>query len=123
MANGLKIRGIDQDTDRVSVQSTGQDSHLLSRRRWAFLPARWTQVSIGRDELVVLKCNEGTAVVELKHLGGPHGDLLVDEKGERRHRLRDGQVLRLALERNRAVFLQTQDMRHPLGRPGQSLLV
>lgn len=123
MANGIRIRGIDQDTDRVSVQSTEQDSHLLSRRKWRFLRPKWTEVSIGRDELVVLKCNDGTAVVELKHIGGQHGDLIVDESGERRHRLRDGQVLKLRLERNRAVFLKTQDMCYPMRQPGQSVLV
>lgn len=123
MANGLRIRGIDQDTDRVSVQSSEQDSHLLARRRWRFLPAKWTEVSIGRDELIVLKCNEGTAVIEIKSLGGAHGDLLIDERGERRHRLREGQVLRLTLERNKAVFLKTSEMLYPLKRPGQTVLV
>ncbi|MGH7144769.1 MAG: hypothetical protein ACREJ2_11675 [Planctomycetota bacterium] len=123
MANGVRIRGINQDTDRVSVQSTEQDTHLLTRRRWRFLPAKWTDVSIGRDELIVLKCNDGTAVIELKHLGGPHGDLVVDERGERRHRVRDGQVLRITLERNKAVFLKTQAMRYPFGSPGRAMLV
>src|SRR6185312_704115 len=69
MANGIRIRGLDGDVDRVSVQSTEQDSHLLTRRRWKFLPVKWTDVSIGRDELIVLKCNDGTAVIEVKHLG------------------------------------------------------
>lgn len=123
MANGLRIRGLEGDVDRVSVQSTEQDSYLLTRRRWKFLPAKWTEVSIGRDELIVLKCNDGSSVIEVKHLGGPHGDLIVDERGERRHRLRDGQVLKLHLRRNQAVFLKSQDIRYPLGRPGQSMLV
>lgn len=122
MANGLKIRGLYGDVDRVSVQSTEQDSHLLTRRRWNFLPAKWTEVSMSRDELVVLKCNDGAAVIDIKHLGGVHGDLLVDESGERRHRVRDGEVVRIRLERNRAVFLKCQDMRYPLGRPGQTVL-
>lgn len=122
MANGIRIRGVEGDVDRVSVQSSEQDSHLLTRRRWKFLPAKWTEVSVSRDELVVLKCNDGAAVIELKHLGGQHGDLVLDVQGDRR-RLRDGQVVRVRLERNRGVCLHTQDLRYPLARPGQSMLV
>ncbi len=122
MSNGLRIRGIDADADRVSVQSSEQDSHLITRRRWSFLPAKWTDVSIGRDELIVLKCNDGDAVIEIKHVGGPHGDLMLDEGGERRSRLREGQVQRVLLERNKAVFLRCQDLRYPT-RPGMTTLV
>ncbi len=116
MANGIKLRGLVGDVDRVSVQSSEDSSYLMTRRRFNFLPAQWSQVSIARDELKVLKCNDGTAVVEIKHLGGPHGDLLLDYGGERRYRIRDGQVLRVQLERNKAVFLRCQDLQFSKSR-------
>lgn len=122
MANGLKIRGLTGDVDRVSVQSSDQSSHLLTRRRWSFMPASWTEYSLGRDELVVLKCNEGEAWVDLKHLGGPHGDLMVDMGDDRRARVREGCTLRVHLARSRAVFLRTQEMRYPRG-PGERFVV
>lgn len=122
MANGLKLRGLTGDVDRVSVQSSESPSHLLTRRRWKMLPAKWTEVSIGRDELAVLKCNDGEAVLELKSLGGAHGELIVDLGDERRLRMKEGQTVRLELPRNRAVFLRCQDLRYPRG-PGQTFIV
>jgi hypothetical protein len=115
MPTGLKIRGIDGDTDRVSVQSSEQPTHLLTRRRWAFLKAKWTEVSVGRDELMVLKCNHGETVIELKHVGGPDGALVIDDFGTHSI-LREGSVLRLVLRRDRAVFLRTQAFREPRKR-------
>jgi hypothetical protein len=115
MPTGLKIRGIDGDTDRVSVQSSEQPTHLLTRRRWAFLKAKWTEVSIGRDELMVLKCNHGETVVELKSLGGPDGALVIDDFG-RRSALHEGSVMRLRLMPDRAVFIRTQAAREPKRR-------
>jgi hypothetical protein len=110
--SGFKVRGLDADTDRVSVQSSAQPTHLLTRRRWPLLPAKWTTIEISRDELIVLKCNHGAASIELKHLGGPHGDLVIDDNGQFT-RLREGSVMRLHLNRDRAVFVKTQAYQVP----------
>lgn len=109
---GFKLRGLDADTDRVSVQSSAQPTHLLTRRKWALLPAKWTIIEMQRDELVVVKCNRGAASIELKHLGGPHGDLIIDDGGEFKQ-LREGSVLRLHLQPDRAVFVKTQAYQVP----------
>lgn len=115
---GFKIRGLDADTDRISVQSSAQSSHLLTRRKFPCLPAKWTTVEMGRDELVVLKCNHGTASVELKHLGGPHGALRIDEGGQHRQLL-EGSTLRLTLRADYAVFLTTRAYQVPRSRGAQ----
>jgi hypothetical protein len=112
---GLKLRGLDQDADRVSVQSSEQSSHLLTRRRFSCLPVKWTEVWIAPEELMILKCNGGTTAIDIKHIGGTSGALLIDEGGERRRRLQEGQVVRLVLERDRAVFLKTQQWKAPRG--------
>lgn len=121
-SNGLRIRGLAGDVDRVSVQSSESPSHLLTRRRWSFLPAKWTEVHLARDELMVLKCNDGEAVLEVKHCGGPHGAVTVDLGDDRRVRFREGQVLRLHMLRNRGVILRTEELRYPR-TPGAQFMV
>jgi hypothetical protein len=110
--NGLKIRGVSGDVDKVAVQSSEQSSHLLTRRRWSFLPLKWTEVTLLRDEVMALTCNDGEAVVELKNLGGPHGEIIFDDAG-RRVAIREGSVERLHLKRNQAVVVHTRSLRHP----------
>lgn len=109
---GFKVRGLEADTDRISVQSSEQQTHLLTRRKWPMLPAKWTTIEISRDELIVLKCNHGSASLELKHLGGPHGDLVIDDFGHFT-RLKAGSVLRLHLHVDRAIFVRTQSYQAP----------
>lgn len=117
--NGLRIRGFTADTDRVSVQSTEHGSFLLTRRKFSFLPARWTEVSCGRNELLVLKCNQGSTTVELRSDGGPYGDFIVDRGDQvQRTRLKRGERLIVELEANKAVFVHTACLKHPWHRDG-----
>ena len=110
--NAVKIRGVSGDVDKISVQSSERPSHLLTRRRWKFLPLKWTTVEIIRDEIMVLCCNDGEAVVELKNLGGPHGEIIFDDAG-RRVPIREGSIERLHLKRNMAVVVHTRSLQHP----------
>lgn len=112
---GFKVRGLDADTDRISIQSTAQSTHLLTRRRFPCLPAKWTTIEMGRDELIVIKCNHGSASIEIKHLGGPHGELVIDLGGDMR-RIREGSVTRVDLRRDYAIFVKTQAYQVPRGR-------
>lgn len=111
--NGFKVQGVAGDVDRVSVQSTGQSSHLLTRRRWKFGPALWTEIELARDELMVLMCNDGEAVIRIKALGGPWGRLRVDARPQKIAKLADGSVETFHLTPNRAIFLSTSEQRHP----------
>jgi hypothetical protein len=109
--NGLRLRGFDADTDRVSVQSSECGSYLLTRRRFSFLPAKWTEITCGKDELLVLKCNHGATEIELESLGGPFGDLILD-RDRVRSRIRRGERVRISLSPDRAVFVHTAALRH-----------
>jgi hypothetical protein len=115
---GFKVRGLDADTDRVSIQSTAQRTHLLTRRRFPCLPAKWTTIEIDRDELIVIKCNHGTTDIEIKHLGGPHGALHIDEGGGRGQHLKEGGVAKVHLQVDHAIFVRTQTFRPPKGKGG-----
>lgn len=112
-ANGFKVQGVSGDVDRVSVQSTGQSSHLLVRRKYKSERAKWTTIELDRDELMVLTCNDGEAVVRIKSLGGPWGRLRVDARPEKIAKLAEGSVETFRLTPNRAIFLSTSQQRHP----------
>jgi hypothetical protein len=113
--NGVKVRGFTQDADRVSVQSSEHGSFLLTRRKFPFLPVKWTEINCDRNELLVLKCNGAATVIELESLGGKFGDLIIDQD-HCRQRLKRGARLRLELKPNEAVFVHTASLIHPWHR-------
>jgi len=120
MSTGLRLRALDQDADRVSVQSSHQSSHLLTRRKFPVLPAKWTPVTIERDELLVLKCNHGTTAIDVKHVGGSDGAVILDDCGQKTI-LREGSVVRMRLRRDSAIFLRTQSYTPPSGKGARFL--
>lgn len=110
--NGLRIRGLSGDVDRVSVQSSEQSSHLLTGRRWRFLPMKWTEVTLRRDEMMALCCNHGEALVELKNMGGPHGEILFNDAG-RRVVIAEGSSEKLHLKPDTAVMVHCRNLHYP----------
>jgi len=115
MTTGFRVRGLEADTDRISIQSDARASHLLTRRKFPCLPAKWTTIEMDAGELVVIKCNRGAATIEVKHLGGPDGDLVLDDSG-RITRISSGSVVRLRLRPDCAVMVRTASWREPRRR-------
>ena len=115
MTTGFRVRGLEADTDRISIQSDERPSHLLTRRKFPCLPAKWTTVEMSTGELVVIKCNRGNATIEVKHLGGPDGDLVLDDCGALT-RVAAGSVVRMRLRENSAVMVRTAAWERPRRR-------
>jgi hypothetical protein len=112
MPNGVRIRGVSGDVSSVSVQSSVNRTWALLGKKWAGLRWKEHDVSLQRDELLVLKCHGGSCVLELTGLGTEHGDTVVQEDVSRLH-LRAGVTLRFKLGQGQALTLTTATIKHP----------
>jgi hypothetical protein len=117
MSNGLRIRGLSGDVSNVSVQSSVVSTWALLGRKWAGLRWREHDVSIERDEVIVLKCQGGNCRLELESLGGAHGSIVVQEDVSR-IRLRRGHRQSFSLHQGASLVLTTEKIVHPLHKRG-----
>lgn len=112
MANGIRIRGLSGDVSNVSVQSNVNRTWALLGKKWAGLRWKIHEVALQRDELLVLKCQGGSCVLELEGTGDEHGDTIVQEDVTRR-RLGVGRPVRYELHQGQALALTTATIKHP----------
>lgn len=117
MSNGVRIRGLSGDVSNVSVQSSVVQTWALLGRKWAGLRWREHDVSMDRDEVVVLKCQGGDCRLEIEGLGGTHGDTIIQEDVSR-IKLRRGERRQFALHQGVSLVLTTQKIVHPLHKHG-----
>lgn len=110
--NGFRVRAF-SDGDRLAVQSTHQTTFFLTGRKWAGLAAKWHQVGIQKNEIVVMRPYGASPEIELEGLGGPHGVLIVEATQSVTRTLRNGQRLRLRLKRDESVVVKTEEWNAP----------
>jgi len=111
--NGFKIRGLNPDSQKVSVQSSTDSTWMLPYKRWAGMPPKWSEVGIARDELKVLRCNGSQPVIEIEPLGGPYGILVIQRSRGETRTLRVGQRWRMELGYDESVVIRTEFLQYP----------
>lgn len=117
--HGLGIRCVSGEGDMITVQSSEQRTHLLSRGGFGIKPPKggWTEVPLLDNELKFVKANHGgEAVIEVRSLGGADGrPMLIEQCGERRL-LRNGDRATFRVRENASVIVRSMGMRSPDGR-------
>jgi hypothetical protein len=116
--NGFRIRTLNQDCDRLAVQSSVSSTWFCSFRSRIRLAAKVHEVGIAQSELIVLRPYQGKPVIELEALGGPHGVLIVDRANGGTTVLRNG--TRRVFELDAALVLKTEHFRPP-GAEGRQI--
>jgi hypothetical protein len=104
--NGFKIRTLNQDCDRLAVQSSLSSTWFCSFRSRLRLLAKTHEVGIAQSELIVLRPYQGRPIIEIEGLGGPHGVLIVDRANGGTAVLRNGQKQRFELDA--ALVIKTE---------------
>lgn len=117
MSNGLRIRGMSGDVSNVSVQSSVVRTWALLGKKWAGLRWRVHEVSIERDEVMVLKCQGGDCRLEVENLGGPHGSIIIQEDVSR-IRLQRGERRAFNLHQGVSLVVTNEKIVHPLHKHG-----
>jgi hypothetical protein len=116
--NGFQIRTLNQDCDRLAVQSSIASTWFCSFRSQVGILAKTHSVGISQSELIVLRPYRGKPVIELKGLGGPHGVLIVTGANGGTWVLRNGQRHRFELDA--ALVIKTEHWTPP-GRQGSQI--
>jgi hypothetical protein len=117
MSNGVRIRGESGDVSNVSVQGTIVRTWALLGKKWAGLRWHVHDVNLERDEVIVLKCQGGDCRLGLEGLGGPYGDIIIQEDVTRT-RLRRGERRSFRLHQGISLVLTTEKIVHPLHKNG-----
>lgn len=117
MSNGIRITGVSGDVSNVSVQSSVNSTWALLGRKWMGLRWKRHEVALGRDEVMVLKCQGGQCVLELEALGSEHGDTIIQEDVSRLRLVR-GRPRRYRLAQGQSLVLTTPQIQHPFHRHG-----
>jgi hypothetical protein len=116
--NGFKIRTLNQDCDRLAVQSSLSATWFCTFRSRLGMLAKTHTVGIAQNELVVLRPYQGKPVIELEGLGGPYGVLIVDRANGGTRTLRNGQRERFDLDA--ALVIKTENFTAP-GTEGRQM--
>lgn len=116
-SNGFRVRGLNQASNRVSVQSNVQDTFMLTRRKWGGLMPKWHDVGMAKDELIVIKCQDGadSAEIEIEALGDKAGTLIAQSSRRGARTLRVGRKESFAMEPGEALILRGSMLIHPQG--------
>lgn len=102
--NGFRIRTLNQDCDRLAVQSSIAATWFCTYRgKW--FPKKH-EVGIAQSELIVMRPYRGKPVVEITGLGGPHGVLICTLANGGTHVLRNGS--RQIFELDAALVIKTE---------------
>jgi len=119
--NGVKIRGLNADCDRLAVQSTHQTTWLLGRgSKGRGAKPKWHEVGLARGELIVLRPYGGSPEVEIEPLGGPYGVLIADQTQTKTVTVRNGSRRVFTLKRDESLVLR-QEGAIDQTRPGAEL--
>jgi hypothetical protein len=116
--NGFYIRTLNQDCDRLAVQSSVQGTWFCTYRGTAGKKPKKHEVGIAQKELIVLRPYQGKPVIELEGLGGPYGVLIVERANGGTTVLRNGR--RQQFELDGALVVKTENFSPP-GREGASI--
>lgn len=123
--NGIKIRALNQDAGHVAVQSSGESTFMLMRRRWN-IPGMRTQPmekAIGPNEIVHVKSQSESAAaeIEITPMGDTAGTLVCQSNREANKMLRVGSKYTFALRPGEALVLYNPTIRHPMGMSGAGM--
>lgn len=110
---GFDIRGLNQDCDRLAVQSSEQTTWLLGRRKWKGLLSKKHEVGITANEIVVLRPYGGAPEIEIIPRGDTNAVMIIDQTQTKRRAVRVGTRVRLTLKRDEAVVLHNEQIQHP----------
>lgn len=111
--NGFRIRTLNQDCDRLAVQSNIQTTWFCSYNGGFLrrLLPKYHEVGIAQNELIVLRPYRGKPEFELEGLGGPYGVLIVQAANGGTSVLRNWQ--RMRFECDSALVIKTEHFMPP----------
>lgn len=107
--SGFKLKCLDQDADRISVQSTSAATWVPERRKFRFLPPREYEVGVAPHEVVILKSRERNRIV----LTTVDDKLVIRSTRRGTVLLVPGRATDVQLIKDETLIIQRVDIQHP----------
>lgn len=118
--NGFKLRGLNQDSNRVAVKSSVATTWMLTYLRPGAKRPIYHDVAMNRDELIVIKCEDGSghAAIEITPLGEKVGTIIAQSSRKSTKVLRVGVAYRFEMDPGESIVLRGSKIIHPYHRQG-----
>lgn len=115
LINGFKLKGLNQDCNRIAVKSTHQSSWQMIFKKHVFSRAVEHEVGIHQNELAVITFQDGSgmAAIEITPLGERVGTLLMQSSRNAHKVLRAGSKYRFELKPGESITLRNHTIMHP----------
>jgi hypothetical protein len=113
--NGFKLKGLNQDCNRIAVKSTHQSSWQMIFKKHVFSRAVEHEVGIHQNELCVITFQDGSgmAAIEITPLGERVGTLLMQSSRNAHKVLRANTKYRFELRPGESVTLRNHTIVYP----------
>ena len=124
VCNGFKFRGLNPAVNRVSVKSNVQTTWSPTYKTPGTKRPKEYEIGMLRDELVVMKCEDGaeTAELEITPLGDAAGTLIAESSRDVTKTLRVGSKYRWILRPGEALIFRCSRIVFP-NSPGAGVTV
>lgn len=113
--NGFKLKGLNQDCNRIAVKSTHASSWNMTYKERSLAFAKVYNVAVHQNELLVISFQDGSgfAEIEVKPLGSDVGTLLMQSSRNAHQVLRVGTKYRFKMAPGESITLRNHTMMHP----------
>lgn len=113
--NGIKLKGLNADCNRIAVKSTHQSSWQMPYKAHVFSRPKEHEVAIHQNELLVVSFQDGSgqAEVEVIPLGGDAGTLLMQSSRNAHKTLRVGGKYQFSLKPGESLIFRNHTIVHP----------
>ena len=113
--NGIKLKGLNQDVNRIAVKSTHASSWNMTYKEHRFAFAKEYDVAIHKNELLVISFQDGSgyAEIEIKPLGDKVGTLLMQSSRNAHQVLRVGGKYRFKMAPGESITLRNHTIVYP----------
>ena len=112
VANGIKIKTLNQDCNRIAVKSSVQSSWNPTFKARLFARPKEYEVGMTKNEILVISYQDGSgcAEFEIEPLGDKAGVLVAQHSTMGTKTLRVGSKYRYELQGNRSVILRSAEI-------------
>jgi hypothetical protein len=113
--NGFKLRGLNQDCNRIAVKSTHQSSWNMTFKKHVFSRPAEYEVGLHKNELAVISFQDGSgcAEIEITPLGERVGTIIMQSSRNAHKILRAGTKYPFKLAPGESLTLRNHTIVHP----------
>ena len=110
--NGVKVRTLNPDCNRIAVKSNVQTSWMMTYKKHVFSRPQEYEIGIDKNELLVIAFQDGSggAAIEIEPLGDKAGTMIAQSSRNATKTLRVGTKYRFELKPGESVIMRSSNI-------------